>query len=202
MTINAAEIQKSILATDLTGDRQSGLLRAFGVILAINTVDYLVERELEYLQVFPKAERMVENSLIDAAQWCCNATFGGIMKSDEWKKQIEPSIKSPQERLDALQVFTNCLGWGRMESFTLDESKKELKMIVKDSYYIDSYIKKHGKSTKPRCYMWTGVAAGFMDLILGAKVHDFEAKEIKCGCMGDDRCEFLVKPVPRVFDLL
>ncbi|MDZ7262268.1 MAG: 4-vinyl reductase [candidate division KSB1 bacterium] len=202
MAGNAQEIQKALLSMGLRGDPENGLLRAFGVILAINTVDYLVDRELEYLNVFPKAERMVENSLVDAAQWCANATFGGIMQSKEWASLVEPMIQTRKDRLDGLVAITNCLGWGRIDQIELDEEKQQLKMIVKHSYYVDSYLKRYGRSQKPRCYMWQGVAAGYLDLILGSKVHDFEAKEVKCGCMGDEYCEFHSRPVPKLFDLL
>ncbi|MBD3290938.1 hypothetical protein GF337_19180, partial [candidate division KSB1 bacterium] len=93
MTVNIEKIQNAILSDEFKGDQETGLLKAFGVILAINSVDYLVNRELEYIKVFPKATHMVENSLVDAAQWCCNATFGGIMESQQWKDLIEPMVE-------------------------------------------------------------------------------------------------------------
>lgn len=202
MTVDSKKIQDAVLNIDLKGDSKTGLLRAFDVILAINSVDYLVDRELEYLTVFPKAEKMVENSLIDAAQWCCNATFGGIMKAQHWQELIEPMIQNSRDRMEALAAVTNCLGWGRLDSFELNEDKKEFKMIVKNSYYVDSYLNRFGKSEKPRCYMWTGVTAGYMDLIFGDKVHSFEATEVKCVCKGDEYCEFHASPVAELLELL
>lgn len=200
MTVNIDKIQNDILSGDLKGDPQTGLLKTFGVILAINSVEYLVNREMEYIKVFPKAEHMVEKSLIDAAQWCCNATFGGFMDSQQWKDLIEPMIENEKDRMDALMAVTNCLGWGRLDSYELDEQNKKMKMIVRNSYYLNSF--QDHKSDKPRCYMWNGVAAGYMDLLFGKKVHSFEAKEVKCVCKGDEYCEFHVQPVQELLDLL
>ncbi|MBD3287182.1 hypothetical protein GF337_00115, partial [candidate division KSB1 bacterium] len=153
-----------------------------------------------YIKVFPKATHMVENSLVDAAQWCCNATFGGIMESQQWKDLIEPMVENAHDRMTALSAVTNCLGWGHLDSFELDEQTKDFQMIVKNSYYLNAF--KDNKSDKPRCYMWTGVAAGYMDLLFGKKVHSFEAKEVKCVCKGDEHCEFHVKPVTELLELL
>lgn len=202
MAVDSQKIMDAVLGMGLRGDSETGLLRAFGVILAINTVDYLVDRELEYLGKYPDALGMIEKSLIDAAQWCDNATFGGMMKSEEWAQLCDPMITSKTDRLEALHAVQNCLGWGRIVDYEFDEANKHYKMIVDHSYYVDNYIKKYGKSDRPRCYMWNGVAAGNMDLILGSKVHDFEAEEVKCGCMGEGPCEFIVKPVSQMFDLL
>lgn len=202
MAVDAQKIMDGVLGMGLRGDPDTGLLRGFGVILAINTVDYLVDRELEFLKEYPDALEMVEKSLIDAAQWCDYATFGGMMKSPEWAGLCDPMISSKQDRLEALHAVQNCLGWGRISDFEFDEEKQHYKMVVEHSYYVDNYIKKNGVSDKPRCYMWNGVAGGNMDLLLGSKVNDFTAEEVKCGCMGDDKCEFIVKPVPKLFDLL
>ena len=202
MAVDSQKIMDGILGMGLRGDPETGLLRAFGVILAINTVDFLVDRELEYLKEYPDALEMVEKSLIDAAQWCDYATFGGMMKSTAWADLCEPMISNKRDRLEALHAVQNCLGWGKISGYEFDEEKRHYKMIVEHSYYVDNYLKANGVSETARCYMWTGVAAGNMDLILGNKVHDFEAVEVKCGCKGDDRCEYIVKPVDNLFNLL
>ncbi len=202
MSVDSKKIMDAVLGMGLRGDPETGLLRAFGLILAINSVDYLVDRELAYLGHYPDALEMVEKSLIDAAQWCANATFGGMMKSEAWAKLCEPMITTTRDRLEALHAIQNCLGWGRIAGFEFDEVKRHYKMVVEHSYYVDNYLRKYGRSDRPKCYMWNGVAAGNMDLILGKKVHDFEAKEVKCGCMGDDLCEFIVTQVTEMFSLL
>ncbi len=202
MSVDANKIKEGILGMGLRGDAGTGLLRGFGVILAINSVDYLVGRELEFLEKYPNALEMVEASLVDAAQWCANATFGGMMKSPEWGALCEPMIASKRDRLDALHAVQNCLGWGRVSDYTFDEASKTYRMTVKHSYYVDAYLRKHGKSDRPRCYMWTGVAAGNMDLLLGSKVHEYEAVEVQCATQGHPACVFETRLVPQMFDLL
>lgn len=202
MAVNAQQIMDGVLGMGLRGDPSTGLLRSFGVILAINSVDYLVERELEYLHKYPNALEMVERSLVDAAQWCANATFGGMMKSPEWAGLCEPMINGAADRLAALHAVQNCLGWGRISVWQLDEAQKCSRTVVRHSYYVDAYLRRYGKSDRPRCYMWTGVAAGNLDLLFGGKVHDFEAVETQCATMGADCCVFEARPVARMFDLL
>jgi hypothetical protein len=202
MAVDAQVITDGVLGMGLRGDPNTGLLYKFGVILAVNTVDYLVDRELDFLRFFPEAEAMAEAALIDAAQWCDNATFGGMMASPEWAGLIEPMVKSKRERLEALHAVQNTLGWGHVTDFELDEVAKTYVLRVAHSYYAKNYVDKYGKSERPRCYMWNGVAGGNMDLVYGSKVHDFEAVETLCAAKGDKICEFRVRPVKKLFDLL
>lgn len=203
MAINAGEIREAFMGMNLTGDDERGLLRAFGVILACNSVDYLIGREMDFTHALgPKATKMVDNVLIDAAQWCCNATFGGIMASEEWAQLIEPNIENTPDRLAGLVAVANCLGWGKIVSTELDEDQQELTMRVDHSYYVDAWQRDDGKADRPICFMWTGVAAGFLDLLYADKVHAFEATELKCGAMGDDCCEFHAKRVTKAFGYL
>jgi hypothetical protein len=110
MPVDAGRVRDGVLGMGLRGDPTSGLLRGFGVILAINAVDYLVVRELEYLRHYPDAIEMVEKSLVDAAQWCDYATFGGMMQSKEWAGLCEPMIATRRDRLEALHAVQNCMG--------------------------------------------------------------------------------------------
>ncbi|MDX9723957.1 MAG: V4R domain-containing protein [Myxococcota bacterium] len=202
MTVDANHIMNAVLGMGLRGDETTGLLRKFGVILAINSVDYLVDRELEFLRKYPNALEMVETSLIDAAQWCDVATFGGMMKSPEWEAVCSPMINSKRDQLEALHAIQNCMGWGKISSYHFDEANKSYEVIVEHSYYVDNYLRHYGVSDRPRCYMWTGVAAGNMDLLLGEHVHDYEATEVMCAAKGDPYCKFVVKKVEQLFDLL
>jgi predicted hydrocarbon binding protein len=202
MSVDGKAIQDGVLGMGLRGDPETGLLRGFGVILAINSVSYLVERELDFLRAFPQAEKMAENALVDAAQWCANATFGGMMKSQEWAGMIAPMVKTKRDTIEALHAVQNTLGWGRIESFELDEKALTYTLRVQHSYYVKPYLERHGKSEKARCYMWLGVAAGNMDLVFGTKVHSFEGREVKCETMGDDICEFTVKQKRSLFELI
>jgi len=204
MVVNQQEIPEAFLSLGLYGDEQTGLLRRFGVILNNSQVSFLVGRELEFIRQMggESARSVSEKVLIDAAQWCANATFSGIMASPEWAQMIEPTIKSVQDRMDGLVAITNCLGWGKISSYKLDEAKQELEFTVDYSYYVDYWLKRYGKSNYPICYMWTGVAGGYMDLLLGSKVNEFTGEEVSCGAQtGGNQCVFRAKRLKKKFGL-
>lgn len=202
MAINADEIRKAFLTLGLVGDEKSGILRRFGVILASNSVDFLIDREMDFIESLgTKATKIGEKVLIDAAQWCANATFRGIMDSEEWAKLIEPNISTIKDRFDALVAVTNCLGWGKISSYELDETKKELKFVVDYSYYVEPWLKKSGKQNHPICYMWTGVSGGYLDLLFGSKPNDFVGEETECAAMGAPHCVFIAKKLTDKYGL-
>lgn len=203
MALDHDAIREAVFSLGLFGDEDRGILRRFGVILGINSVDFLIDREAEFIEQQGESSlKFAEKVLIDAAQWCCNATFGGIMDSPEWGELIEPQISSPSDRFDGLVAITNCLGWGKItDDWKLDEENETLEFTVEHSYYKEPWIKRFGKSDRPICYMWIGVAGGYLDLLFGDKVHDFEGKETKCTAMGDDVCVFTAEKVKKKFGL-
>ncbi len=202
MTINSDEIREAFLTLGLVGDEETGILRRFGVILACNSVDFLIEREIEFINSLgSKALKLGEKVLIDAAQWCANATFGGIMDSEEWAQLIEPNISTISDRFDGLVAITNCLGWGKITSYELDEEKEELKFVVDYSYYIEPWVDRFGKTDRPICYMWTGVAGGYLDLLFGSKPHDFVGDETECAAMGASSCVFSAKKLKKKYGI-
>ena len=203
MAIDHNFIRENFASLGLFGSEDTGLLRRFGVILNADPVDFLVGRELDFINTLGSSSRSLsEKVLIDAAQWCANATFAGIMASPEWASLIEPHVKTPTDRLDGMVAITNCLGWGKMVDVKLDEAAQTLEYKVRDSYYVGYWIKKYGKSDCPICYMWTGVTGGFLDLLFGSKVHDFEGEEISCGAVtGEPFCTFRARKLRKKFGL-
>lgn len=203
MTLDPNAIREAVVSLGLWGDESRGILRRFGVILNNSPVPFLVGREMDFINSLgASAVGLAEKVLIDAAQWCANATFGGIMASDEWKGLIEPDIKTPQDRFKGLIGITNCLGWGHISDWTLDEAKQELTFTVDHSYYTDYWVKKYGKPNRPICYMWTGVAGGYMDLLYGSKVHEFTGEETTCAARdGGEKCVFVGRKLKKKFGL-
>lgn len=196
MTIDQVGIRKAVMELGLFGDEKTGILRRFGVILSALPSTLYVYREFDLIQQMggEPSRKLAEKVLIDAAQWCANGTFGGIMASPEWKALIEPQIQNMQDRLQGLIAITNCLGWGLISDYKLDESAKTLQMTVKHSYYIEAYKKRYGKNSEhPVCYMWTGVAAGYLDLLFGQKPNTFVAIETACAARSGDVCVFEAK---------
>lgn len=204
MAIDHEKISEAVMGLGLVGAEDNGLLRSFGVILANNPVDYLVNRELEFINVLGEsAMPMAEKVLIDAAQWCANATFGGIMGSPEWTGLVQPMIEKPTDRLEGLIAITNVLGWGHISDWDLNEDSQELTFKVQHSYYVKNWINQFGKSERPRCYMWTGVAGGYLDLLHGSKVHEFVGEETECGCVtGGDTCVFTAKKLKKKYSMV
>jgi predicted hydrocarbon binding protein len=121
------------------------------------------------------------------------------MDSKEWAGLVEPMIENTQDRLEGLVAVTNVLGWGHISSWDLNEETQELTFQVDYSYYVKNYLDKHGTSEHPICYMWTGVAGGYMDLLFGKKVHEFTGEEVQCGAMGADACVFKAKRLKKKF---
>jgi len=200
MTIDHDKIRNGVLGLGLVGAPDTGLLRSFGVILANNPVDYLVGRESDFIKLLGDSARpLAEKVLIDAAQWCANATFGGIMNSKEWAGLVEPMVDNTADRFEGLVAVTNVLGWGRIASWKLDENAQELTFRVDYSYYVKDWIDHYGKSDRPICYMWTGVAGGYMDLLFGKKVHEFQGEEVECGATGAPACVFRARRIKKKF---
>ncbi len=202
MPINPDEIRQAVASLGLVGDKNTGILRRFGVILANNSVDFLVGREIDFINFLgPKALNLAEKVLIDAAQWCANATFGGIMASDEWKGLIEPQIKTLHDRFAGLVAITNCLGWGKITEFKLDEAAQKVEFTVEHSYYVDAWKKRFGKSDRSICYMWAGVAGGYADLLFGGGVHSHVGIESACAAKEGPVCNFTGEPHSKKYDL-
>jgi predicted hydrocarbon binding protein len=99
-------------------------------------------------------------------------------------------------------VLTNCLGWGKIIKHNLDEDRQELEITVDSSYYIHFWLAKYRKPDYPICHMWTGTAAGYMDVLFGQKVHDFVGEEVTCAARdGGTQCVFQARRVKKKFGL-
>jgi len=202
MPIDHDQVREAVAGLGLVGDKDSGILRRFGVILANNSVDFLVGREIDLIDYLgPKALNLAEKVLIDAAQWCANATFGGIMASEEWKGLIEPQIETLQDRYSGLVAITNCLGWGKIVDFSLDEASEKVNFTVEHSYYVDAWKNRFGTADRPVCYMWTGVAGGYADLLFKGKVHSHVGIETECAAQKGTLCKFVGEPHSKKYDL-
>ena len=78
-------VRNAFLGLGLVGDEKDGILRKFNVILKADNAGYLVGREFDLIDNMggEPSRKLAEKVLIDAAQWCANATFSGIMSSGE-----------------------------------------------------------------------------------------------------------------------
>ncbi|MGQ9785690.1 MAG: V4R domain-containing protein [Anaerolineae bacterium] len=203
MSIDHNAVLEAFKSVGLYGDSETGLIRRTGVLLSIAPVDYWVSRELDFIhRMGATALKLSENVLIDAAHWCAYGTFGSVMASPEWAAVIAPQVKTVHDRLDGLVAVTNCLGWGHISQYQLDEQNQTLELTVEHSYYVDYWVGKYGKAERPICHMWTGIAAGYMDLLFGSKVHEFTAEELVCAAVaGGTQCRFRAERLKRKFAL-
>jgi hypothetical protein len=195
-------IREAFLSLGLVGDENTGILRKFNVILKADNAAYLVGREFDLIDEMggEPSRKLAEKVLIDAAQWCANATFGGIMDSDEWKQMIEPNIENIQDKFSALVALTNCFGWGKITDWKLSEEDKTLEFTVSYSYYVETFKNRYSKQAEfPVCYMWTGVAGGYLDLLFGKRPHEFTGTELECAAVSGDVCKFSAKQTKSKF---
>ena len=195
-------IREAFLGLGLVGDEETGILRKFNVILKADNAGYLVGREFDLIETMggEPSRKLAEKVLIDAAQWCAIATFTGIMDSDEWKGLIEPNVNNIQDRFSGIVALTNCFGWGKITDWNLNEEAKTLDFTVAHSYYVDTYKNRYGKaSTFPICYMWAGVAGGFLDLLYKVRPHTFTGTEVACSAVSGDVCKFNAKETKKKF---
>jgi predicted hydrocarbon binding protein len=60
-----------------------------------------------------------------------------------------------------------------------------------NSFFAEQYLKAYGKSKEPVCWMLSGYATGYGSEFFGKPVI---CRETKCVAMGDDSCQFTIKP--------
>lgn len=195
-------IREAFLGLGLVGDENTGILRRFGVILKADNADYLVGREFDLIDSMggEPSRKLAEKVLIDAAQWCAISTYKGITTSAEWMQMIEPNVQNIQDKLSAIFAITNCLGWGKVSDWKLDETAKTLEFTVEHSYYVDAYKHRYNTDAKfPICYMWTGVVGGIMDLLYDQKPHTFTGTEDACSAVSGSICKFSAKETKKKF---
>jgi hypothetical protein len=201
MVIDADQIREKIFSPFWRGDPTTGLIRRFGMNFNSAPVSFLVGREVEFIHTLGQTSRSLsEKVLIDAAQWDVYSIYSAVMASPEAAELIGPARNSPATLLEGLVALTNCFGWGRIVNPTLDLTAQELKFSVLDSYYIEFWREKFGLAAQPVCFLWTGVAGGLLDIVLGDKIHDFEGEELDCAAMsGEPVCKFMARRVKRKF---
>lgn len=199
MAINEKAIVDALTSSPLAGNEE-GLIPAFGVYLVnmytdyYNDLSYELEREMEQAGM----ASVVATLLIDAALQCGYNTFYGITTSAEWKALIEPMVEKREDIIHGIVAVTNSLGWGYVKVAELVPGEK-LVLHVNHGYEADGYVQKYGKANSGKCYMWTGVAGAWMDIVYGEAypkgIYTFEAKETQCCAKGDPYCEIVATRV-------
>lgn len=205
-------IVQAVAGLPLVGDEE-GLIPAFGLYLTRMYADYYNKISFRFEQELSAIMGGVELAtelLVESGHLCAFNTFGGIMKSDEWKALIQPHLKTPSDWVHGMTAVCNALGWGiwRIEELVPDE---KLVMRIYEDYESLGYLRWFGKADHPINYLATGGCAGLMNLIFYGDISDesmvldkatyaklfnegnfFVGKQTQCLAMGDDYTEIVV----------
>ena len=96
-------------------------------------------------------------------------------------------LKSKEELIETVTICTSAIGWGIVETYTLDLSIPAGSVRVKEN--IEAVMRGKG-ATQPVCHWTRGFLAGYLTAVTGV---DVEVVETKCLGKGDEYCEFEIK---------
>lgn len=204
-------IVSALAGMPLVGDEE-GLIPAFGVYLTRMYADYYNKISYRFEQQITKAmgsHELATQMLVEAGHICAFHTFGGIMKSDEWKALIKPMLQNREDWIHGIVAVVNALGWGvwRVEELIPGE-----KLVIRayQDYESLGYLKWFGKAEHHISYLMTGGCAGLMNLLYLGDIttepeldkkyyyelfndqNCFKGVQTKCLAMGDDYSEVVV----------
>lgn len=204
-------IVTAVAGLPLVGDEE-GLIPAFGLYLTRMYSDYYNKISFRFEAELAKAmgsADLATELLIESGHICAFNTFGGIMKSAEWKALIQPHLKDRADWIHGMVAVVNALGWGiwRVEELVPGE---KLVMRIYEDYESLGYLRWFGKSSHPISYLITGGCAGLMNLIYYGDIttgpeldkalyvklfqegNYFVGAQTKCLAMGDAYTEVVV----------
>lgn len=208
-------ITKTVSQLPLEGD-ENGLISAFGVYLTRMFGDYYSEISYEFEREFSEGvplevQEAARLLLIEAGHVCGFNTFGGIMKSDEWKALVMPMIQDREDWVKGMVAVINALGWGR---YTINSLKggEELILDISNSYESTYHLIKYGNSaSNSKCYLAIGASVALMNLLYNGDIskepeldedfynqlfkfsNKFEGEETLCRSKGDSKCQIIVR---------
>lgn len=178
-----------------------GIIPLFGVYLSILSVQYYNKLSFDFEHRMGAANAVEARALLTrAAQECGYATFQGIRNSWEWDEIVKPMIESKKDEVEGFISVAVAFGWGALDVRELIPDEK-LVIRASESYEASGYLKDYGTAVSSKCYMLSGVAGAFMDLLYGDAYPDgcftFIADERLCRAKGNSYCEFIVRRSPR-----
>lgn len=197
-SVDEQQIINALVDLPIHGNNE-GLIPQFNVYLASTPADYYNLVSIRFLEAMNGINRLSSGQrlLLFCAEICGLTTFRGIMSSPEWQSLIEPMINQDTDRLLAIFAISNGLGWGNWHVLA-HEPEVSLQLQSIQGYEAMGYRQYRAVSHTPQCIMFTGVAAGIMELLYGeGNVEDrygtFASSERQCICCADDSCQFEVK---------
>jgi hypothetical protein len=194
MAIDEKKIIDAFLSLKMEGG-SDGLIQMSNVYLTSFYTQFWNDFSFDFEAEALKAKGMgagdeISKVLIIAAEDCALNTFYAIMNSNEWLSIIQPMIENDEDKIYALNAIQNALGWGNIEVKEI-VPKEKLVLKINSSYEAVGYQVKYSKATSGKCYMLTGVAAAFMELIYNGVKNDpadlIDAKYTATQTMGTEK---------------
>ena len=193
---------------------ESGVLRAFGVRMALLPVSYTNQITFDTLHLVEKRSPelcSIGGTLVrEAAQTGAFHLLGGVLASPAWQKEHGPPSREPEVRIDQLAGLTRALGWGAFEVREMVPGRALVlaSRLTHESAY---YAARHGSTSRSRLFFQQGLALALMYLLdsvdfeandpIAPGAYDalfksgarFEAIESRSPQHGDDVCEVTVE---------
>ena len=194
-----------------------GLIPAFGGTVTrlwaelYNQISFRFEREVP-AAMGNKFANLPSLVLVEAGHSCAYHTFGGIMRSEEWRQRVVPLLETREDWLHAAIAVINTLGWGSWRVQALVPGERAT-IRVYDGYEGTGYRQRFGRATGAKCYFSRGTAAALMNLLYVGDITvapeltpsyynqlfrsplSFRAAEARCRAIDDPHCELIVNPL-------
>jgi predicted hydrocarbon binding protein len=176
-----------------------------------NQISYRFEREVPRA-MGNKFANLPSLVLVEAGHSCAYHTFGGIMRSEEWRERVVPLLQTREDWLHAAIAVINTLGWGSWRVQALVPGERAT-IRVYDGYEGTGYRQRFGRATAAKCYFSRGTAAALMNLLYVGDITvapeltpsyynqlfrsplSFRAAEARCRAIDDPHCELIVNPL-------
>ncbi len=176
-----------------------GLIPAFNVYLANMPADFYNLICIRFLKNMQEQNLLTtaQQLLLFAGEVCAINTLRGIIIAPEWYELIAPMVKEESDNLYGLIAVTNGLGWGNWHVLKYQPGQN-LQMEALNGYEALGYLKYKGEAQQPQCFMFTGVAAGIMELLHGEgiveeRIGTYISEEVSCICCQQPSCRFNVE---------
>ncbi|MEW6068396.1 MAG: 4-vinyl reductase [Nitrospirota bacterium] len=98
--------------------------------------------------------------------------------------------KTAREKLDAAAVLYRSMGFGIIDTSSLNESGG--RAYSDSSYYVVGWLAKYGRRETPVCYLTCGFLSGILSAIYDKPSNTYRVEEKKCMITGNEHCEFVV----------
>ncbi|MCU0654919.1 MAG: hypothetical protein MUF64_06405 [Polyangiaceae bacterium] len=144
----------------VAGDER-GVIAAFGVFVTMHLSNYYNETIYEAIHHVERSQPallpVAETLFREAGVQCVFNTFGNMLLSPEWEGLVGAPSGDPFELLSSCCAIARGLGFGHWILHEYDPGKR-LVLRAPVDYEVPFYLRRYGRSGKPRCYVLQGAA--------------------------------------------